>query len=83
MLNAYVMALEDVLKALNGNSADLEKTCPADPHRKSGRPLYIDPSSFPWRKPKGTAHMTVQSSTINPDSYNVGRFPANTRSDED
>jgi hypothetical protein len=49
-LNAYAMALEDVLKALNGNSEFLIKTCPADRNRKSGRPLVLNPATFPWRK---------------------------------
>lgn len=49
-LNAYAMALEDVLKALNGNCKDLERTCPADPKRRSGRPFIVDPSKFPWRR---------------------------------
>ncbi len=44
------MALEDVLKALNGNSEFLIKTCPADRNRKSGRPLVLNPATFPWRK---------------------------------
>lgn len=53
-LNAYAMALEDVLKALNGNPEFLIKTCPADRNRKSGRPLVLNPATFPWRKQEET-----------------------------
>ncbi len=53
-LNTYAMALEDVLKALNGDSRVLERTCSVDPAKYgSGRPFFIDPRRFPWRKQPG------------------------------
>jgi hypothetical protein len=65
-LNAYVMALEDVLKAFNGDPSELERTCPVDPHRKSGRPFVLNPSTWPWRQRAAGAPAAPQPSVAVP-----------------
>ncbi len=75
-LNAYTMALEDVLKALNGNSTDLERTCPPDPHSRSGRPFVVNPSTFPWRKRAQEMPVTTEHSGLDLDPADFAVFPA-------
>ncbi len=49
-LNSYAMALEDVIKALDGNTGNLERTCLTGADKGGGRPFILDPSKFSWRR---------------------------------